>query len=79
MYLLQGSVAERSGKRLRSENGRVQVWAVHCDFAELLQLMALHVLQILKFSRWREFHCLAVPLLAFGMSIWLVETLQVIR
>ena len=69
-------MAEGSGKRLWSENGRVQVWAVHGNFSKILKLVALHVLKIIKFPRWREFHCFAAPPLAFGIVIWLVETLQ---
>ena len=71
-------MAERSGKRLWSENGRVQVWVVHGGFPKILKLVAFHVLKIIKFLRWREFHCLAAPPLASGIVIWLVETLQVI-
>ena len=71
-------MAERSGKRLWLENGRVQNWAVHGDFSKILKLVALHVLKIIKFPRWREFHCFAASPLAFGIVIWLVETLQVI-
>ena len=71
-------MAEGSEKRRWLENGCVQVWVVHDRFSRILKLVALHVLKIMKFPRWREFHCFAVPPVAFGIVIWLVETLQLI-
>ena len=43
----------------------------HVDFAkfhEILKLVAVFAPQITKFSRWREFHCLAAPRLVFQVT-----------
>ena len=65
MYVLQDSVAERSGEYLCFSNGRVldlvvvervgPIWRVRDESGLMLGL------KLLVGPRWREFHCLAAP------------------
>ena len=66
MYLLQGSVTERSGKRLCLENSFVKV----CGRGRVGQILLGHDesgpvwgLKLLVGPRWREFHCLRLPVI----------------
>ena len=71
MYLLQGSVTERSGKRLWLGDSSVKVVVVERVGQMLLghdESEPVWGLTLFVGPRWREFHCLPAPRLSLGIG-----------